>query len=130
MFPVFSLAHGCGSFGAGIFENIHEFPITTCDLGECRLASDLLGAHVDQWTPETGAPYSESDEAIDCGCSGEPLPHLLIVLSTAEDDAADFLAMATARHGHNLFAVFATVESFDLPNVRLDLRVLELQYGF
>jgi hypothetical protein len=55
--------------------------------------------------------------------------HLLVVFAPAQDDAADVVSATPACRGHDLLAVRATVETFNLPDVWLDLRVLKLLDG-
>ena len=55
--------------------------------------------------------------------------HFLVVLAAAQNDAADSVPAVSARGGHDLFAVLAPVQSFDLPNIRLDAGVLKLHDG-
>ena len=89
----------------------------------------LLRTPVNEWIPETGAAHSEADEPGNRRCYSEPFAHLLVVFTTAEDDAAYLIAAPAAGSSHNPLAVFVPVEPFDLPNIRLNLRVLKLLNG-
>src|SRR6266852_1933285 len=62
----------------------------------------------------------------DGGGRRQPLAHLLVVFAPSEDDAPHVGPATAARGGHNLLAVLPPLESFDLPDVGLDLRILKL----
>src|SRR6266478_10088137 len=114
------------SGGTGLLEDVHELPISAGDLGDGLLSGRLFAPPADQWLPEVGAADREPDEARDSGGGHQPLAHLLLVLAPAEDDAADAVPAVAARGGDDPLAVLATVEPFDLPDVRLDSGILEL----
>src|SRR6266496_2281141 len=123
------LTHGGEILSPRLVKNVHKLAIAAGDLSDRILASDFLRSHVNQRIPETGPPDGEADETLDCRRSRQPLAYLLIVLSAAEDDAADIVASATPGDSYYLFAVFPAIKSLDLPDVRLDLRVLEFHDG-
>src|SRR6266496_2350299 len=123
------LTHGGEILSPRLVKNVHKLAIAAGDLSDRILASDFLRSHVNQRIPETGPPDGEADETLDCRRSPQPLAHLLIVLSPAKDDAADVLTPAAASNGYNLFAVLLAIKSLDLPDVRLDLGVLEFHDG-
>src|SRR5690349_16067398 len=106
------------------FEDIHELAIALRHRLDGLFPRDLLGAPVDQRLPEHGAAHGETDEARHGGRGRQPLMHLIVVLAAAEDDAADLVAPAAPRGRHHLLAILAPVEPFDLPEIRLDARIL------
>src|SRR6266403_342779 len=112
--------------GTGFLEDVHELVVPAGDLGDGLLSGRLFAPPADQWLPEVGAADREPDEARDSGGGHQPLAHLLLVLAPAEDDAADAVPAVAARGGDDPLAVLATVEPFDLPDVRLDSGILEL----
>src|ERR1700687_2596041 len=96
---------GCLGSSAGVLKNVHEFPVAARNLAGCRRGRDLLRAHIHEWVPKAGPANCKPDEAWHRGRRGQPLAHLLVVLSAAEDDAADSVAAATARDGDDFFTV-------------------------
>src|SRR6266496_3530170 len=112
-----------------LVKNVHKLAIAVGDLSDRVLASDFLCPHVNQRIPETGTAYGKTDETLDSCRDRQPLTHLLIVLSAAENDTADIVASATPGNSYHCFAVFPAIKSLDLPNVRLDLCVLEFHDG-
>src|SRR6266478_2001892 len=121
------LIHSSMSLRASLLENVHKFLVAAGDFGDGSLARDLLRTPVDKRVPETGAAHGETDEALDPCRSRQPVAHLLVVLSAPQNDAADGIAFSAPRDGDNLFAVFAAVESFNLPHVSLNLFVLQFR---
>src|SRR2546428_3692322 len=114
------------SGGLGSLEDVHELAVSTRDLGDGVFACGLLVPPCDERLPEVRPPDGEADEAGDGGCRHQPLAHLLVVFAASQDDAAHLGPAAPARSGHDLLAVLAPVEPFDLPDVGLDLRLLQL----
>src|SRR6266496_4190639 len=112
-----------------LVKNVHKLAIAAGDLSDRVLASDFLRSHVNQRIPETGTAYGKTDETLDSCRDRQPLTHLLIVLSAAENDTADIVASATPGNSYHFFAVFPAIKSFYLPDVRFDLRILELHDG-
>ena len=111
---------------ASVLEGVHELPIASGDLGHGGLARGLFPQPVDQRFPKNGATNRKADEAPDCGRRGQPFAHLPVVLAAAQDDAADVVTAAPAGDGHDPFAILTPIEALDLPDVDLDLRVLQL----
>src|SRR6266446_171279 len=108
------------------FENLNKLLISASNFGDCVISSYLACAPVNEWTPEARPAHGEANEARNCSCGSEPLADFVIVLAPAEDDAADSVPAAAAGSSHNPFAVFLTLEPFNLPHVRLNPRILEL----
>jgi hypothetical protein len=54
------------------------------------------------------------------------LAHFLIVLTAAQNDAADVVAASTTNRGNNLLTIFFPLDPLDLPDVGFNARVLQL----
>src|SRR6266478_4552095 len=121
---LWSLLSSSGSLG--LLEDVHELAVSTRDLGDGVFPCAPLGPPCDERLPEIRPSDGEADEPGDVGGRGQPLAHLLVVFAPAQDDAADLGPATPARGGHDLLAVLAPVEPFDLPDVGLDLGILEL----
>src|SRR5258708_90939 len=100
-----------------LLEDVDEFAIATCDLGDRLLAGCPLGSPGDQRIPEISTADSKADEARRACGDRQPVLHAPVVLAAAENDATDVIAPAGPRRGHHLLAVLAQVETFDLPHV-------------
>src|SRR5713226_4737767 len=111
------------------FENLDELLITAGYLRHRRFPCDLLAAPVDQRIPEAGPTDGKADEARYGRCGRQPFADFPVIFTASQDDAANPVAASTACGGHNLFAVFAPLETFDLPYVRLDASVLQFLDG-
>src|SRR5262249_18560299 len=111
------------------FEDLHEFLIPTRDFGHSGIPSNLLAAPVNQRIPEAGSTDSKADEARHARRGRKPFAYFLIVFAASQDDAADTVAACAAGRGYDSFAVFAPLESFDLPDVRFHSGILELLDG-
>src|SRR5882762_3033782 len=120
---VFRLLRG-NDFLAG-FENLNKRMISTSDVSDCGTPRYRLRAPVNQRIPEARTAHGEANEAGNCSCSSEPLTDFAIVLAPTENDAADSVPASAAGGNNNPFAVFLTVEPFDLPHVRLNPRILK-----
>ena len=88
-----------------------------------------MGAVIHERVPEGGPADREADESGNARGGREPLPHLLVVLAAAQDNAAHLVAARAAGRGHDLLAIFLLIDAFDLPDVGLDSRVLQLVDG-
>ena len=54
----------------------------------------------------------------------KPLHHLLFIGAAPENDASDlFAAVGTARHVHNFETILGPVQTFDLPDIGLDIGI-------
>ena len=106
-----------------------KFPVARGDLGYRVFARDLLRPPGDQGIPETVRPTAKPMNPGTAGRRREPFTHLCVVLAPAQDDAAHFIPATAARSGHDLHAVLAAVQALDLPDVRLNTRVLKLLDG-
>src|SRR3989442_937281 len=113
----------------GRVEGVYELLVAARDLCHCLLARRLLGPPGNERIPEHGPAHGEADESRDSGGRRQPVAHLLGILASAQDDAAHLVATAPARGGDDPLAVLVPVESLDLPDVGLDLRVLKLLDG-
>src|SRR5713226_8590084 len=111
------------------FENLDELLITAGYLRHRRFPCDLLAAPVDQRIPEAGPTDGKADEARYGRCGRQPFADFPVIFTSSQDDAANPVAASTACGGHDCFAVFAPLEAFDLPYVRLDASVLQLLDG-
>src|SRR5256885_1328707 len=114
---------------AGILKNIHKFQVTSGNLRDSCIARDLLRPQANERPPETSPAHCKADETRHGGGRSQPLAHLLVVFSPAQDDATDFVASTPTRSRNHLLAVLPAVESLDLPDVRLNLRILKLLDG-
>src|SRR5437016_1659274 len=122
------LIHAARVF-AGILKNIHKFQVTSGNLRDSCIARDLLRPQANERPPETSPAHCKADETRHGGGRSQPLAHLLVVFSPAQDDATDFVASTPTRSRNHLLAVLPAVESLDLPDVRLNLRILKLLDG-
>src|SRR6267378_6227214 len=111
------------------FENLNKLLISASNFGDCVISSYLACTPVNEWTPEARPAHGEANEARNCSCGSEPLANFAIVLAPTEDDAADSVPAAAAGSSHKPFAVLVTLEPFDLPDVRLNPRILKLLNG-
>src|SRR6516162_1155719 len=117
--------HSCGT-GMSFFKSVHKLPIAAGHLSHSGLPRGLLITPEHKRLPEVGPTHGEADEAWYSGRRRQPFAHLFVVFAAPQDDAADFVATAPTRGGHNLRAILAAVQPLDLPHVRLYLCVLEL----
>src|SRR5262249_6606750 len=101
-------------------EGAHELAIPALDIADRLFASDLLRAPGYQWVPEAGAAYREPDESRDGPRGGEPFVDFSIIFTATQYDAANAVASAPPGSSDNLFAILATVEALDFPDVRFD----------
>src|SRR5439155_4263692 len=76
---------------------------------------------------EDRAPDREADVAVEPGRRAQPLVHLRVRRTAAEDDARDAIAALAAAELGDLATRLPVVEALDLPDVRLDAAVLQLQ---
>src|SRR5271157_6497257 len=111
------------------FKDVDELAIPACNLVNGGLARGCFVPPSDERFPEVGAPNGEADEARDSGRDCQPLAHPLVVRAAAQDYASNFVPAAPARGRNYLLAVLPPVETFDLPDVRLNFRVLQLLNG-
>src|SRR5437773_1593879 len=86
-------------------EQIDPFAVGAGDAAHGFLAVDLLGAVIGERPPERGAADGEADEAGHAGGGLQPVPHLIVVLTAAEHDAAHAVAPAAAARRHHLNAI-------------------------
>src|SRR5262245_4020448 len=70
-----------------------------------EVSRDLVRSEVDERIPEGGPADREAGEPGNCRSHRQPLPYVLVVLTAAQDDAADLVAAGTASCGDNLWAV-------------------------
>src|SRR6266446_6609542 len=111
------------------FENLNKLLISASNFGDCVISSYLACAPVNEWTPEARPAHGEANEARNCSGGSEPLADFVIVLAPAENDTADSVPAAAAGSSHNPFAVFLTLEPFDLPHIRFNPRILKFLNG-
>src|SRR6185436_12862855 len=109
-----------------LLKDVHELAVSTRDLGDRAFPRALAGPPSDQRLPEVRPADGKANEPRDAGRRRQPLAHLGLIFTPAQDDAADFAPALAARCCHDVLAVLAPVESLDLPDVGLNLGVLEL----
>ena len=105
-----------------MFEDFDQLQVAPGDFGDGGFARDLSSSKVNERIPKIRPAHGEADESFNAGRRCQPLAHFLVVLATSENDAADFLPAIAARNEHDRFAILATIESFDLPDIRLNAR--------
>src|SRR5262245_13002713 len=111
------------------FENADEPLVASRDLGNGSLPRELTGTPIDHGHPERGPSDCESNESRNRRCNFQPLVDLFVVRTSAQNDAADLVPTAAPRSHHNLLAILAAVEPFDLPQVWLHAGILQLFDG-
>src|ERR1700675_4182927 len=110
----------CGNDFLASLENLNKLLISTSDFNECGSSRYPLRAPVNQRIPEACTAHGEANEARNCSCGSEPLADFAIVFAPTEDDAADSVPASAAGSSNDSFAIFLTLEPFDLPHVRLN----------
>src|SRR5215469_16529697 len=95
--------------GAMLLEDLDPLLVAPGDPGYRLVAGGLLRSPVHQGLPKAGSAHGEADEPGYRSCHREPLAHLLVVLPSTEDDAADFIAAIPSSCSYNPFTVFAAV---------------------
>src|SRR5579864_732046 len=118
-----------GLFGASLFKDVDELAISPRDLVHGGIARGFFRPPSDKGFPEVGAPDGKANEAGHASCNCQPFAHLLVVLSAAQDDAANFVPAAVPSSRHDAFAILPPIKTFDLPDVGFDVRVLQLLDG-
>jgi hypothetical protein len=116
------------SFDASVLKNVHKLPVAVSDLGHSGLPRDLLVPPSNERLPEVRAANSETYEPRHSGRRHQLFAHLFVVLAAAQDDAADFVTAGLPRSSNNFPAVLTAIESLDLPDIWLDMRVKELKH--
>src|SRR5262249_14015155 len=119
----------CAGLRTDILKNVYELQVSMRNLRHRVRARNLLRPQVDEPVPETGPAYSATDEAFNASRRRQPFAHLPVVFASAQNDEPNFVSATASGRGHNLLAVLAAVEPFDLPYVRFDARVLQLANG-
>src|SRR5208283_3108142 len=122
--PAFS-----GLLGARFFKDVDELAIPPCNLANRGLARSCFRPPSDERFPEVGAPNGEPDEARHSSRNCQPFAHLFVVLSPAQNDATNFVPTPVTGSRHNALAILPAIETFDLPDVGFDVRILKLFYG-
>src|SRR5579864_584194 len=118
-----------GLFGASLFKDVDELAISPRDLVHGGIARGFFRPPSDERFPEVSAPDSKANEAGHASCNCQPFAHLLVVLSAAQDDAANFVPASVPSSRHDAFAILPPIKTFDLPDVGFDVRVLQLLDG-
>src|SRR4051794_31631257 len=106
-------------------EDLCEFPVSPRYLEHRVFPPDLLSAPVNERIPEGRPAHRETDKSRNAGRSPEPLVYFGVIFSSAQDDAANFVTAFATRGGHDALAILTTVETLDLPHIRLHARILE-----
>ncbi len=107
-----------------VFEHVDPLLKLVGNHLDAGLTRGLVGAEIDDRLQERRAADGKADEARHGGGDAEPLDDLLLVLAAAQHNRADAIATVAAYCLDDLHAVFAAVQPFDLPDVRLDAEVL------
>src|SRR5438270_9671766 len=108
----------------GVFENIDKFPVATGDFRHSGVARNLFAKKIDERIPKIGSAHGETDEAFDASRRPQPFAHLGFVFATSKNDASNSVPSSAMCYGHDLFALFMTIQSLDLPYIRFDAGVL------
>src|SRR5438874_10342644 len=109
-----------------MFKDFDKFPVTPGDFRHSRVARSLVGKKVNERIPKVGSAHGETDEAFDASRRSQPFAHFFFVFAASKNDASNFVPSAAMCYGHDLFAVFMTIQSLDLPDIRFDASVLQL----
>src|SRR5580693_8934351 len=107
------------------FKDTHKLLIVVGNFLYRSFTRSFLIAPVNKRLPKVRTPNCKSDEPWHARRYRQPLSHFLVVLPAAQDDTSHFVPPVAARRGHHRLAILATIEPFDLPDIRLDMRVLE-----
>src|SRR6266853_6225055 len=111
------------------FENFNKRMISTGDFSDCGISRYLLRSPVNQRIPEARPANGEANEAWNRSGGREPLEDFAMVFAPTENDASDSVPASAAGSSHNPFAVFVTLEPFDLPHVRFNPCILKFLNG-
>src|ERR1035438_3250146 len=115
--------------GFGALVHGHEAEEVLGDLARTGRALDLP-IHVGfERVPPDRTSDGEAHEAVHGGRLSQPVVDLGVVRAASEDHAHDAVAAADAGLFGEHLAVGALVHALDLPDVRLDARVLDLGDG-
>src|SRR5216684_2148799 len=114
------VVRGGPSGGPGSLEDLHEAPVSSRDLRDCVFPRGLLVPPSKERLPEVRLVDREADEAGHTGSRRQPLAHLVLAFALPMNDARDVGPAPAASGSHDLPAVLAAVEPFDLPDIRLD----------
>src|SRR6185436_5752353 len=120
---IFTLSTSCST--GLLLKGIHELAVAASDVVHCVVPRDLLGPPVYERAPKAGTAHGEADKAGDSGSRRQPLVYFLVVLTPAQDDAADFVAATLACDPDDSFAILATIKTLDFPDIRLNARDLQ-----
>src|SRR5689334_21404028 len=118
---IFSPSRGTGV----VLEDADELAVATRNFVHRLLSRDLVCPPAYERIPKASTADSEADEPRNLRCDCQPLVYFLVVLAAPKDDTADFVSAATACRRYDVLAILTPVEPLDLPNVRLDIRVLQ-----
>src|SRR5205823_6961462 len=83
--------HVCGT---RCVKDVHKLPVATANFSHSGLPRDLLRTPLRERLPETRPAHGEAHEPRDSGRRGQPCAHSGVVLTPAQDDAADFIPTA------------------------------------
>src|ERR1700730_16603914 len=109
-----------------LFKDFDELLVTPGDFRDSGFPRGLFGKKANERLPEDRSTHGETDESVDASRRRQPFAHFFIVFTTPKNDASNFVPAAAVCYGHDLFAVFTTIESLDLPDIRLNARLLQL----
>src|SRR5581483_4920317 len=85
----------------------------------------LLRAPGYQRVPKTRTADCEADESGHAGRRLQPFMNLVVVLAAPQGDASHFVAAIPPGGGDDPLAILTAIEPLDLPDVRLDARILQ-----
>jgi hypothetical protein len=114
---------------ARLVKTVHKRPIATRNLTHGSVPGNLLGPPIHKRLPKYGATDGKSNEASGPRCRLKPLVNFFSVFASAQNDAPNFVATSPMCNGYDSLAVLATVEPFDLPDVRFDACILQFTDG-
>jgi hypothetical protein len=121
----FSVAGSCG-VDLPKLEDIHKLPVAAGNAGHGCVARDVIHTKVHECFPESRPAHCKADEPANPRRRCQPFPYFSLVFTSTQDDATHIIPAVTASSSHDILTVFTAIESFDLPDIRLDARVLQL----
>src|SRR6266853_378662 len=123
------LVSSSAGLDASTFKYVHKLTIAAGNFGHSGVPRYLSGPPANERLPESRPAHCETDKPRDSGRDNQPFAYFFVVFAAAQNDAAHFFPSAPTRGSHDFFAIFATIESLDFPDIRLDMSLLELLDG-
>ena len=123
-----NLAHSLGCFRAprstSFLENVHKTLIAAADLLDDSFPRHLLVAERHKGVPECRAANRKTNEPRNRRGCCQLLADFLVILTTAQNNAANIISAVTASSGNDFFAIFPAIKPFNLPDIRFHPGVL------